>query len=52
MLEINKIYHGDCMTYMPQLEDNSVNLTLTVIGFRPMDSEIIYQIGRKYHFYA
>lgn len=33
MLEINKIYHGDCMTYMPQLEKNSVNLTLTDIPY-------------------
>lgn len=26
--------------------------TLTVIWFKPMDSEIIDQIGRKYHLYV
>lgn len=48
MIEINKLYSGDCMKYMSQIEDGR---TLTVIGFRPMDSEVVDQIGRKYHLY-
>lgn len=34
-----------------ELEPEEDGRTLTVIGFRPMDSEIIDQIGRKYHLY-
>ena len=35
-----------------ELEPEEDGRTLTVIGFRPMDSEIIDQIGRKYHLYV
>ena len=38
----------NCHTELEPEEDGK---TLTVIGFRPMDSEIIDQIGRKYHLY-
>lgn len=34
-----------------ELEPEEDGRTLTVIGFRPMDSEVIDQIGRKYHLY-
>ena len=34
-----------------ELEPEEDGRTLTVIGFRPMDSEFIDQIGRKYHLY-
>lgn len=32
-MEINKIYHSDCMAFMPDMSDNSVNLTLTDIPY-------------------
>lgn len=34
-----------------ELEPEEDGRTLSVIGFRPMDSEVIDQIGRKYHLY-
>ena len=34
-----------------ELEPEEDGRTLTVIGFKPMDSEIIDKIGRKYHLY-
>ena len=34
-----------------ELEPEEGGRTLTVIGFKPMDSEIIDKIGRKYHLY-
>ena len=49
MMEINKLYSGDCMKYMSQIEDGGVNLTLTDIpygevnrdsnGLRTLDKE-------------
>lgn len=39
----------NCRTELEPEEDGR---TLTVIGFRPMDSEIIDQIGKKYHLYV
>ena len=38
----------NCRTELEPEEDGR---TLTVIGFRPMDSKIINQIGKKYHLY-
>lgn len=35
-----------------ELEPEEDGRTLTVIGFKPMDSEIIDQIGKKYHLYV
>ena len=35
-----------------ELEPEEDGRTLTVIGFAPMDSEIIDKIGRKYHLYV
>lgn len=35
-----------------ELEPEEDGRTLTVIGFRPMDSEIIDKIGKKYHLYV
>lgn len=32
-MEINKLYSGDCMKYMSQIEDGGVNLTLTDIPY-------------------
>lgn len=40
--------YDNCYTELEPEEDGR---TLTVIGFRPMDSEVIDQIGRKYHLY-
>lgn len=34
-----------------ELEPEENGTTLTAIGFKPMDSEIIDKIGRKYHLY-
>lgn len=38
----------NCRTELEPEEDDR---TLTVIGFRPMDSKIINQIGKKYNLY-
>lgn len=38
-----------CKTELKPEENNS---TLTCIGFRPMESEIVDKIGRKYHLYV
>lgn len=35
-----------------ELEPEEDGRTLTVIGFRPMESKIIDQIGKKFHLYA
>ena len=35
-----------------ELEPEGDGRTLTVISFKPMDSEIIDKIGRKYHLYV
>lgn len=35
-----------------ELEPEEDGRTLTVIGFRPMDNEIIDKIGKKYHLYV
>lgn len=42
------LIHDNCHTELEPEEDGR---TLTVIGFKPMDSETINQIGRKYHLY-
>lgn len=34
-----------------EFDENGVGHTLTCIGFKPMDSEVIDKIGRKYHLY-
>ena len=39
----------NCRTELEPEEDGR---TLTVIGFRPMDEEIIDKIGKKYHLYT
>ena len=41
--------YDNCHTELEPEEDGR---TLTVIGFKPMDSEIIDKIGRKYHLYV
>lgn len=43
------LIYDNCHTELEPEEDDR---TLTVIGFKPMDSEIIDQIGRKYHLYV
>ena len=40
--------YDSCRTELEPEEDGR---TLTVIGFKPMNSEIIDKIGRKYHLY-
>lgn len=35
-----------------ELEPEEAGRTLTVIGFRPMEAEVIDKIGRKYHLYT
>ncbi len=35
-----------------EVDENGVGRTLTCVGFRPMDSEVIDQIGKKYHLYV
>ena len=42
------LIRDNCHTELEPEEDGR---TLTVIGFKPMDSEIIDKIGRKYHLY-
>lgn len=43
------LIRDNCHTELEPEEDGR---TLTVIGFKPMDSGIIDQIGRKYHLYV
>lgn len=43
------LIRDNCHTELEPEEDGR---TLTVIGFRPMDSETIDKIGRKYHLYV
>lgn len=35
-----------------EIDENGVGRTLTCIGFAPMNSEVIDQIGKKYHLYV
>lgn len=35
-----------------EFDKNGIGRTLTCIGFKPMDSEIIDKIGKKYHLYV
>lgn len=35
-----------------EIDENGIGRTLTCIGFRPMDSEVIDKIGKKYHLYT
>jgi PTH2 family peptidyl-tRNA hydrolase len=35
-----------------EMDENGVGRTLTCIGFKPMDDEVINQIGKKYHLYV
>ena len=43
------LIRDNCHTELEPEEDGR---TLTVIGFKPIDSEIIDKIGRKYHLYV
>lgn len=43
------LIRDNCQTELEPEEDGR---TLTVIGFRPMESEIIDKIGKKYHLYV
>lgn len=43
------LIRDNCHTELEPEEDGT---TLTVIGFKPMDSEVIDQIGKKYQLYA
>ena len=43
----------NCLTELDpeEVDENGVGRTLTCIGFRPMDSEVIDKIGKKFHLY-
>ena len=43
----------NCLTELEpeEVDENGVGRTLTCIGFRPMDSEVIDKIGKKFHLY-
>ena len=43
-----------CLTELEpeEFDENGIGRTLTCIGFKPMDAEIIDQIGKKYHTYV
>lgn len=43
------LIHDNCHTELEPEEDGT---TLTVIGFKPMDEEIIDKIGKKYQLYT
>lgn len=38
-MEVNKIIHGDCMSIMQEMEDNSVDFTLTDIPYNAVNRE-------------
>ena len=41
-----------CTELTPEeFDEDGVGRTLTCIGFRPMDSEVIDKIGKKFHLY-
>ena len=42
-----------CLTELEpeEIDENGVGRTLTCIGFKPMDAELIDQIGKKYQLY-
>lgn len=44
----------NCLTELEpeEIDENDVGRTLTCIGFKPMDSEIIDKMGKKYHLYT
>lgn len=42
------LIYDNCYTELTPEEDGK---TLTCIGFRPLDGEIIDEVGRKYHLY-
>lgn len=35
-----------------EIGEDGIGRTLTCIGFKPMDSEVIDQIGKKYHLWT
>ena len=35
-----------------EVDENGIGRTLTCVGFKPMDAEVIDQIGKKYHLYV
>lgn len=44
----------NCLTELEpeEIDEDGIGRTLTCIGFRPMDSEVIDKIGKKYHLYT
>ena len=48
------LINDNCLTELEpeEIGENDVGRTLTCIGFKPMDSEIIDKIGKKYHLYT
>ena len=47
------LIRDNCRTELEpeEVDENGVGRTLTCIGFRPMDSEVIDKIGKKYQLY-
>ena len=43
----------NCLTELEpeEFDENGIGRTLTCIGFKPMDSDIIDKIGKKYQLY-
>jgi len=48
MLELNKIYNMDCMEGMKQLEDNSIDLTITSPPYNLGKNNMNYRAKHKY----
>lgn len=44
-------YNHETNTF-EEIDENDIGRTLTCIGFKPMDSEVIDKIGKKYHLYT
>lgn len=47
------LIRDNCYTELEpeEVDENGVGRTLTCIGFRPMDADVIDQIGKKYQLY-
>ena len=51
MLELNKIYQGDCLEIMNKIDDNSLDLTITSPPYNVgINYDSIYDNHRKLYF--
>ena len=48
------LIRDNCYTELTpeEIDENGVGRTLTCIGFKPMDAEVIDKIGKKFHLYT